>query len=93
MLSLFLSACLGVSHAPPEGPKAPPAASSLRPGMTAAQVLDLLGPPKRVARQVIYKRCLEQWIYDVPSLRIELDSVQGQLAHVLSVHSIRPSPP
>jgi hypothetical protein len=29
-------------------------------------VRDILGAPQRVSRQVIYRRCLEQWIYHHP---------------------------
>src|SRR5947208_3260695 len=47
-------------------------------GMIAAEVRRLLGPPKRIARQILYRRSIEQWIYEGPvSRRIDFDCVQG----------------
>lgn len=66
-----------------------PDLDQLRPGMTAAEVRELLGPPKRMARQIVHKRCLEQWVYDAPvSVRIELNAVQGQPLQILTVQPI-----
>ncbi|HXG13421.1 MAG TPA: hypothetical protein VNK04_26925, partial [Gemmataceae bacterium] len=65
--------------------------SQLRPGMSAPEVLQLLGPPRRVARQIVYKRCLEQWVYE--TVRIDFDWIQGRQSQILTVHpisSIRP---
>jgi hypothetical protein len=51
----------------------------LRPGMTIQQVRDLLGDPRRIARQVLYQRYLEQWVYESPlPLRLEFDCRRGQ---------------
>jgi hypothetical protein len=56
-------------------------------GMTPTQVRSLLGPPRRVARQILYKRYLEQWQYDTPlSVVVEFDCVKGRDPHVLNVH-------
>src|ERR1700722_5188275 len=38
----------------------------VRPGLTAEQVRQVLGAPKRVARQILYLRYFEQWVYDAP---------------------------
>ena len=47
------------------------------------EVHRLLGPPDRRARQVLYRRYLEQWVYDPPlSLRISFDCLAGQDPHV-----------
>ena len=36
-------------------------------GVDAPEVVrDILGAPQKVSRQVIYRRCLEQWIYHHP---------------------------
>lgn len=60
----------------------------LRPGMPQAEVRRLLGPPSRIARQVLYRRCLEQWIYDDPiSVRIGFDCLPGQEPHVQTVQA------
>jgi hypothetical protein len=89
MTPLLPSLILGVILTQP----APPDPTLLRPGMTAAEVVNLLGQPKRVARQIIYKRCLEQWLYDSPPVRIDFDSVQGRHSQILTVHPIRPARP
>jgi hypothetical protein len=48
-------------------------------GMEAEQVrAQLGGPPRRIARQILYHRYLEQWIYDTPPLRLEFDCPRGQ---------------
>jgi hypothetical protein len=53
--------------------------AKLEPGMTAEQVRQQVGPPKRIARQVLYHRYLEQWIYDQPSAsRLHFDCHRGE---------------
>lgn len=59
-----------------------------RPGMTAAQVRELLGPPKRVAREILYARYVEQWTYDDPPVRIEFDWRKGQEKQIQTVHPL-----
>jgi hypothetical protein len=55
-------------------------------GMSPRRVRELLGEPKRVARQILYKRHLEQWIYDGPTVVIvEFDCTKGRDPHVLNV--------
>jgi hypothetical protein len=85
----------------PEAP--PPAARELTPeqrqdlrkmlqrGLSFDRVRELLGPPHRVARQVLFHRYLEQWVYGPPyDFRIEFDCLRGQKAQLLTVHSLRP---
>lgn len=63
-------------------------------GMTAAEVLKRLGPPKRTARQILYRRFLEQWTYDLPTpVLIELECVKGQSPHVLRTHKLPEAKP
>jgi SmpA / OmlA family len=63
--------------------------AQLRPGMTAAQVQDLVGRPRHVARQILYARYLEQWTYDDPiSVRIEFDWRKGQERQILTVQPL-----
>jgi hypothetical protein len=51
----------------------------LRPGMNLEQVREVLGAPRRIARQILYQRYLEQWLYDTPlPLRLEFDCRRGQ---------------
>jgi hypothetical protein len=57
--------------------------AKLEPGMTAEQVRQHVGPPKRIARQVLYHRHLEQWIYDLPSARLHFDCPRGEKAQLV----------
>ena len=69
-------------------------AQRIRAGMTAAEVRRLLGPPDRVARQILYRRSLEQWIYEAPlALRIGLDCLPGQDPQVQTVQAITAEKP
>jgi hypothetical protein len=57
-------------------------------GMAADAVRQLLRAPDRTARQILYRRYLEQWIYVNPEgLWIEWDCQKGQEPRVLSVHA------
>ncbi len=63
----------------------------LQRGLSFDAVRDLLGPPHRVARQVLFHRSLEQWVYGPPyDFRLEFDCPRGQKAQLLSVRSLRP---
>jgi hypothetical protein len=63
----------------------------LQRGLTFDAVRDLLGPPHRVARQILSHRSLEQWVYGPPyDFRVEFECLRGQKAQLLSVHSLRP---
>jgi hypothetical protein len=65
-------------------------AAKVRAGMSIEEVQTLLGPPNRIARQILYRRCAEQWIYDTPEgLWINWDCLKGQEPRVLSVHAAR----
>jgi hypothetical protein len=53
--------------------------------MTPDEVRKTLGPPRQVARQILYHRYLEQWVYDAPApIRVEFDCPGGQLARLVS---------
>jgi hypothetical protein len=61
----------------------------LRPGTSQAEVQRRLGPPKRTARQILYRRYLEQWVYEGPSaVRIEFNCVHGKEPQILTVHPL-----
>lgn len=48
--------------------------------------VELLGPPKRVTRQILYRRYLEQRFYEVPfPLIIELECTKGLVPHLQTV--------
>ncbi len=60
-------------------------------GLSFEQVRGLLGPPHRVARQILSHRCLEQWVYGPPyDFRIEFDCPRGQKPQLLATHPLRP---
>jgi hypothetical protein len=53
---------------------------------TPAEVRELLGPPRQVLRQVLYRRCVEQWHYDTPlTLCVVLVGVKGQIPRVQNI--------
>lgn len=62
-----------------------PDLAKLKRGMTPEQVRQLMGAPKQIARQILYHRYREQWIYDaaVP-VRIAFDCPRGQKPQLLS---------
>ena len=56
-----------------------PAFDKLQRGMTLEQVREQVGPPKRIVRQILYHRHIEQWIYDQPvAARLQFDCLRGQ---------------
>lgn len=64
--------------------------AKLERGMTPEQVRTQVGSPKRTARQLLYHRYLEQWIYDQPyPVRLTFDCPRGQKPHLLD----KPLPP
>src|SRR2546423_133607 len=72
----------------------PEAAVDLKPGMMQAEVRRLRGEPKRVARQILYRRYLEQWVYEGPNaVRVEFDCVRGKEPQILTVHPLTPARP
>jgi hypothetical protein len=51
-----------------------------------AEVRQVLGTPREVLRQVLYRRALEQWHYDTPlSLCVMFAAARGQPARVQTV--------
>jgi hypothetical protein len=53
--------------------------AKVEPGMTMEQVRQLAGAPQRIARQVLYHRYLEQWMYDRPiPARLQFDCPRGE---------------
>jgi hypothetical protein len=61
-------------------------AGKIQRGTSAGEVRRLLGPPKRTARQLLYRRAIEQWRYEEPArMLIDFEHTKGQDARVLSV--------
>jgi len=91
---LILSLAIHQEPAPPAGlippvvPMPMEAALPVRIGQSAAEVRKQLGPPDRVARQILRNRYLEQWTYFQPrTTRITLRAYPGEELSVLTVHS------
>jgi hypothetical protein len=77
----FLLAAGGLA----DEPQQPPDTARLRVGMTQAEVKKLYGEPSRVARQILFRRHLEQWVYDgAQPLRIEFNCLRGQEPRVFN---------
>jgi hypothetical protein len=55
---------------------------------TAAEVREILGPPQRVAREILYARYVEQWTYDAPPVRIVFDWRKGQEKRIQTVQPL-----
>lgn len=78
LLLLAVLLLCGFAFAPPK-PRDKP-----QRGMTPQQVRDRLGPPQRIARQILYHRHREQWIYLPPlSARLLFDCPRGQVPQLL----------
>jgi hypothetical protein len=54
-----------------------------------------LGKPRRVSRQFLYRKVIEQWIYEYPQGRliVEVEFARGSKARVQSVHLLRRGKP
>jgi hypothetical protein len=52
-----------------------------------AEVKELLGPPAKVARQILFRRYVEQWTYETPlPLLLEFHFRKGQESRLYTVH-------
>jgi hypothetical protein len=79
-LSSFGAAVSGFDTFAEKGQE-PPAQgfARLERGMTPEQVRRHVGPPKRIARQILSHRHIEQWVYDPPTpARLQFDCRRGQ---------------
>jgi hypothetical protein len=66
-----------------------PTPAGIRVGMPAADLQHQLGAPKRIVRQVLYRRHIEQWVYENPhEFRIQISWNPGEVPIVTGV--IRP---
>jgi hypothetical protein len=90
---LLVSGLLVPFSSQPEREAILPRKVEVRPGMTGMEVQNLLGKPDRVARQILYRRYLEQWTYERPSLLIEFHGSKGQEVYVQTVHHLVPGRP
>lgn len=72
----------------PAGAK-PERLDAIRKGMTPEEVRRLLGPPQRQAREILYRRYVEQWQYDDPAGWVEFNCPKGEVPSVIAVHHLR----
>ena len=90
ILILVLSGGLSGSAFPADDP----ASLGIRKGMTANEVRRQLGPPARIVREVLYRRHIEQWVYENPHpFRIQISCVRGEDPVVTGVLPARKAPP
>jgi hypothetical protein len=60
--------------------------SPVRAGMSANEVRQLIGTPLCVSRQLLYRRHIEQWVYENPHpLRVQMNCVRGEEPVVTAV--------
>jgi hypothetical protein len=63
--------------------------AKLQHGLTPEQVRQRVGEPRRIARQILYHRYLEQWFYDTPvPVRLTFTCPRGQPPQLLSWHGL-----
>ena len=63
------------------------ATADLHAGMTTDEVRKLLGPPERIARQILHRRYQEMWTYEHPAaLYVEFSAAAGQAPRLVTVH-------
>jgi len=61
--------------------------------LTPEQLVQRLGPPTRKARQLLYQRCLEQWIYEqAHQVRVEIEFPRGQKPVIRTVGPLGNAP-
>lgn len=90
LLMAFVLLTLGRVSALAQPPAPEPAwLDRLHVGMTADEVRQLLGEPKSVGRQILFRRHLEQWVYADPvAVRIEFECLAGQESHVKTIRAL-----
>jgi hypothetical protein len=72
-------------HSAPAQNRPAGAVGGIRRGMSVNEVTKLLGPPKRVTRQILFRRHIEQWKFDDSSIRIDFNCVRGEEPYVLNI--------
>src|SRR4051812_44828784 len=86
MLLVLLCGLLGpMGELVPSAAQPPAGAEGLRPGLTAKQVRDLLGPPTHISRRIILNRTHEQWHYAKPRVRLSFDHPRGSEAVLVRI--------
>jgi hypothetical protein len=63
-------------------------------GQSQAEVRARLGPPRRMGRQILFGRHIEQWSFDEPRpFQVEFNCVRGQDPYVCAILQLSPARP
>jgi hypothetical protein len=63
-------------------------------GKSVEHIRQRFGPPRERARQILYHRYLEQWVYKDPyMIRVEIDCQGGKKPQVQNVQPLNPGNP
>lgn len=63
--------------------------AKLKRGMTPEEVRQWVGTPQRVAREILYHRYREQWLYETPRpIRLTFECLRGQKPQLLAVPAL-----
>jgi hypothetical protein len=57
--------------------------------MSLEEVRPLVGQPKHVYRQILFRRHLEQWQFDEDAGWVELNCIRGEAPYVLNSQSVK----
>src|ERR1700722_7843072 len=58
--------------------------------VSAAEVRRVFGTPQQMARQILYQRYLDQWLYEAPTgLRLGFDGFPGQPPRLIAVERVK----
>ena len=85
-MSRIVIVALALFAVSPADPPAPKRLDAVKRGMTTDEVKRHLGPPPRTARQILFRRHLEQWHYDYPAGWVEFQCAKGEEPFVLGVY-------
>jgi hypothetical protein len=83
--------CPWVTFSPSKGEQPPQRArlEAVRRGMTLEEVRPLVGQPKQISRQILFRRHLEQWQFDDQAGWIDWNSVRGEPPYVLNSQIVK----
>jgi hypothetical protein len=59
----------------------------IRVGMSRDEIRDTFGSPDKVFRQILFKRYVEQWVYEKSALWVQFNCLKGQEPFVCSYHN------
>jgi hypothetical protein len=54
--------------------------------MSPKEIREMFGNPDKVFRQILFKRYVEQWVYETSGLWVQFNCLKGQEPSVSSYH-------